>query len=129
MEKSLKDKSPIHQRIVTILKNIPKGKVVTYGRASALAGVPRGARQVSWILNSSTQKYNLPWQRVIGSGGKIAIPGDRGYLEQKRLLLQEGIEFSESDKINLDCFQWDPPKSTLKKLLKGLPDYIPSKAR
>lgn len=83
------------------------GKVLTYGRIAKIAGNPRAARQVSWILNSSTQKYNLPWHRVINSKGLIALKSidDKEY--QKGLLESEGIEISKNFKIDLKIYLWN----------------------
>ena len=65
------------------------------------------ARQVVWILSSQSDKYKLPWHRVINSQGKIGLNGD-GYKIQKKLLLQEGVKFNERDKINFKEFLWRP---------------------
>ncbi len=93
--------------VIKIIKNIPIGKVLTYGRIAKLAGNPQAARQVSWLLHSSTKKYNLPWHRVINSLGKISMKSldDREY--QKRLLEKEGVAFRDNYKIDLKKFLWE----------------------
>ena len=93
--------------VIKIIKNIPGGKVLTYGRIAKLASNPQGARQVSWILHSSSKKYNLPWHRVINSLGKISLKSfdDREY--QKRLLEKEGVVFRDNYKINLKEYLWE----------------------
>jgi methylated-DNA-protein-cysteine methyltransferase-like protein len=95
------------EKAITIIKKIPRGKVATYGQIAALAGNPLGARQVVRVLHSSSDKHNLPWQRVINSQGKIALPRKKGYETQKRLLLREGVKF-RGDRIDLDEYQWNP---------------------
>jgi methylated-DNA-protein-cysteine methyltransferase-like protein len=92
--------------IILLIQNIPKGKVLTYGKIAKLAGDPRAARQVSWILNSSTEKYNFPWHRVINSKGLIALRSEEGKLLQKQLLEQEGISFLDDFKIDLTKHMW-----------------------
>lgn len=92
--------------IIKIISDIPYGKVLTYGRVAALAGSPRAARQVSWILKSQSSKYNLPWHRVINSNGKISIKDYNGYEEQKYLLLSEGILMDKRDCIDLKTYLW-----------------------
>ena len=82
------------------------GKVSTYGKIAILAGNPRSARQVSWILHSSSKKYKLPWHRVINSKGIIAMKSIDGKNTQKELLEKEGIEFISEFKVNLKKFQW-----------------------
>ncbi len=95
-----------HQRCVGIIQNIPRGKVATYGQIAALAGNPRGARQVSRILHSSSEKEGLPWHRVINSKGGISLEQGRGYELQKTMLEQEGVEFNAKDLIDLKKYRW-----------------------
>ncbi len=97
-----------YQRVIDIIKSIPEGKVATYGQIAAYAGNSRAARQVSYILHSSSRKENLPWHRVVNSKGRISLKPNHGYELQKRLLEREGIEFNEDDCINLKHFLWVP---------------------
>ena len=92
--------------VIHIIKHIPKGKVLTYGRIAKLAGSPRAARQVSWILHSSSRKYNLPWHRVISSNGAISIKSIDSKSIQKHLLQQEGVKISNNLKVDLDQYLW-----------------------
>ena len=92
--------------VIKIIKQIPKGKVTTYGNIAILAGNPRSARQVSWILHSSSKKYDLPWHRVINSKGLIAMKSVDGKNTQKELLEKEGVEFISDFKVNLKEFLW-----------------------
>ncbi len=78
------------RRIWATIRKIPKGKVATYGDVAYAAGFPGGARQVAWALHSS---HAAPWQRVVGAGGKILLPGEGGF-EQRMRLRQEGVEFA-----------------------------------
>ncbi|MFX1494230.1 MAG: MGMT family protein, partial [Promethearchaeota archaeon] len=57
------------QNIRELIKQIPYGRIATYGQIAAFAGNPRAARQVAWILHSCSKKDNLPWHRVINSKG------------------------------------------------------------
>lgn len=68
---------------------IPRGKVSTYGAIAKAAGLPGHARRVAKVLRGA---YGLPWQRVLGSGGEIKLPGDSG-LEQRFRLEAEGVRF------------------------------------
>ena len=84
---------------------IPVGKVVTYGQIAQLAGNNKAARQISRILHSSSEKYDLPWHRLINSQGKISLrPGD-GFEMQKAILQSEGIQVI-TGRIDLKKFQW-----------------------
>lgn len=95
-----------------IIKHIPEGRVLTYGRVAALAGNPGGARQISRILHSMSKKYDLPWHRVINSKGRISLLPSRGRELQKALLESEGVEFSGNGALDLNIYMWK--KSTSK---------------
>src|SRR5271169_3650241 len=71
------------------IRKIPRGKVSTYGAVAKAAGYPRCARHVAKVLQTVT---GLPWQRVLGSGGRISLPGEFGF-EQRFLLQAEGVKF------------------------------------
>ena len=97
-----------HERIVAVIKRIPRGKVATYGQIAAHAGNSRAARQVAYALHSSWSKENLPWHRVINSKGTISLKRGHGYEAQRELLEAEGIAFEEDDSIDLKRFLWRP---------------------
>jgi len=97
-----------YQRVIKVIKNIPKGRVCTYGKIATFAGNSRAARQVAYILHSSSRKENLPWHRVVNSKGRISLKPNHGYELQQRLLEREGIVFNEDDCINLKRFLWVP---------------------
>lgn len=93
-----------YQKTISIIKKIPKGKVATYGMVAAIAGNPNAARQVAYILHSSSVKHNLPWHRVINSKGEISLKPLQGYELQMKLLKKEGIIFDKNNCINLKKF-------------------------
>lgn len=92
------------EEVIKIIKEIPEGFVMTYGQVAQIAGNKRAARQVAWILSSMSQKYKLPWQRVINAKGEISHPGS----EQRELLELEGVQFGFQDKIDLSRYQYVP---------------------
>jgi methylated-DNA-protein-cysteine methyltransferase-like protein len=100
---------PFTRNVLQVIKSIPEGKVLSYGRVAALAGNPRGARQVSRILHSMSGKHDLPWHRVVNSRGKISLPRGRGYELQRALLESEGVIFSLSHTIDFISCLWQPP--------------------
>ncbi len=77
--------------ILRQIRRIPQGKVATYGDVAYAAGYPGAARQVAWALHGCGR--TVPWQRVIGSGGKILCTGELGF-EQRLRLQSEGVEFT-----------------------------------
>ena len=100
--------SEFTRKVRSIIAAIPAGRVATYGQIAALAGNNRAARQVAWILHSSSTAHRLPWHRVIGSGGRISLPRQRGYEEQRALLVLEGVCFDSGDCVDMNRFMWNP---------------------
>src|SRR5690349_21669700 len=82
-------KQGMFDRMLRVVARIPRGRVATYGDIAYAAGYPGAARQVAWALHASR---GLPWQRVVGSGGKILLTGHNG-LEQRLRLENEGVRF------------------------------------
>ncbi len=101
---------PFTRNVLAVINAIPEGKVLSYGRVAALAGNPGGARQVSRILHSMSEKYDLPWHRVVNSKGKISLPPGRGYELQKALLESEGVCFSPGHTIDFNSCLWLPSR-------------------
>lgn len=92
------------EEIIVIIKGIPYGKVMSYGRVAGLAGNMRGARQVVRTLHSMTGKYDLPWHRVINAKGKISIPDERYAAVQRDLLISEGVNVSEDGFVDISIY-------------------------
>src|SRR6056297_1746869 len=92
--------SDFGKRVVEIIQSIPEGKVMTYKLVAEQAGNPKAARAVAGILKRKSEKYNLPWHRVINSMGKISIKSKTGYSKQKKRLLKEDVIFDKKDRID-----------------------------
>jgi methylated-DNA-protein-cysteine methyltransferase related protein len=99
---------PFTKRVVTIIQNIPEGRVMTYGQIASVAGSPRAARQVVRVLHSMSKKHQLPWHRVVNSKGEIALKVDASYHEQLLSLESEGIEVGLNGVIDLTEYQYHP---------------------
>ena len=76
-------------RMLRVVRRIPRGRVATYGDIAYAAGYPGAARQVAWALHASK---GLPWQRVVGAGGRILLGGHAGVTQRLRLAA-EGVDF------------------------------------
>jgi methylated-DNA-protein-cysteine methyltransferase related protein len=100
--------TPFTEKVITIIQNIPEGKVMTYGQIAGIAGSPRAARQVVRILHSMSEKHHLPWHRVINAKGQIAIQNDESYHEQMMNLEIEGVAVGLKGTIDLAKYQWHP---------------------
>ncbi len=100
--------SDFTDRVKHIIKEIPRGKVATYGQIAAFAGSPRAARQVVRILHSCSEKDKLPWQRVVNGRGMISLKTGHGYEIQMSMLKKEGVKFSLDGSIDMSKYQWAP---------------------
>lgn len=96
------------EEVINIIKNIPEGKVMTYGQIARLAGSPRAARQVVRILHSMSKKHQLPWHRVINAKGQVVIKDEATYQEQVLNLEIEDVELGVNKQIDLEKYQWHP---------------------
>ena len=88
------------EKIRATVRQIPRGRVATYGDVANAAGFPGAARQVVWALRNSGP--GLPWHRVIGAGGRIRLPAEAG-LEQRTRLAAEGVRF-QRERIDMEVF-------------------------
>lgn len=102
------EKTAFTARVIALIKQIPPGRVATYGLIAARAGNHRSARQVARILHSCSDTEGLPWHRVVNQQGKIALGPFSGYEVQRALLEQEGIQFSLQGRIDLEKHLWIP---------------------
>lgn len=99
-----------YDRIYNVVKQIPPGKVATYGQIADLAGLYGKARLVGYALFRVKIDDDIPWHRVVNAKGEISYSFQRrgGDYLQKVLLEEEGIEFKSNGKINLSRDRWQP---------------------
>ena len=103
-------------RVWQVVKDIPRGCVLTYGEVARLAGAGGSARRVGQALGRAPRGLKLPWHRVINSQGKISFPsGSHAYRQQKSLLEKEGVVFLKG-KTDLSRFGYS---GTVDRLLWG----------
>lgn len=95
-------------RAKAIICRIPAGMVTTYGLVASYSGNRSGARQVARILYASSDKYALPWHRVVNRTGLISPRASMGHIFQKQLLEEEGVVFDENGRIDLAIYLWRP---------------------
>ena len=91
-------------RIINAIKSVPEGKVSSYRDIALMAGLPNGARQTVRVLHSLSEKYDLPWHRIIRSNGTIALRHGEGRELQINLLRQEGVDVSQDGRVDMTRF-------------------------
>lgn len=87
------------RRIIGQILAVPRGKVSSYGAIALKAGLPNGARQTVRVLHSMSEKYALPWHRIVRSNGTTAL----GEL-QITLLRGEGVQVRDDGYIDMAEF-------------------------
>lgn len=102
-----KPSSEFRQEVEALVRQIPRGRVMTYGQLAALAGSPRAARVVGGIAHFGDPE--LPWQRVVNKQGGLAAGYPGGREGHRQALADEGLEFAEPDKVNIKELLWWPP--------------------
>tara|TARA_B100000787_G_scaffold117914_1_gene88196 strand:- start:319 stop:630 length:312 start_codon:yes stop_codon:yes gene_type:complete len=96
------------QRLYSIIQQIPKGCVATYGQVAELAGLPGCARMVGRTLSQLPTSSQLPWHRVIAASGKISLlENSDSFKEQKQRLVNEGLTVNKN-RVNLRIRRWQP---------------------
>lgn len=102
------DDKTYREKVYEIVREIPSGKVMTYGQIAEILGEGYTARTVGYVMHAANTE-NVPWQRVINSQGacstgKFTMPINL----QQKMLEDEGIEFNEKGKCKLENYQWFP---------------------
>lgn len=93
-------------KVVEIVKQIPKGRVMSYGEIAALAGKPRAARIVGSVAHFGDPE--LPWHRVVKKHGGTATGYPGGHMVHREHLEAEGIEFGTNGLLDMDKYSWRP---------------------
>jgi methylated-DNA-protein-cysteine methyltransferase-like protein len=97
----------VYERIYTVVRRIPRGRVASYGQIARLAGLPGRARQVGYAMHALPAGTRVPWHRVVNAEGRVSrrrVPGAE--LTQRMLLEREGICFGPGKRIPLARFGW-----------------------
>lgn len=99
----------IYQTILLVVRQIPRGRVATYGQIAWIVGAA-SPRMTGYALGGLPSDTDIPWQRVVNSQGGISPRGDPLATDRQRKRLEaEGIEFLPDSRIDLGRFGWDGP--------------------
>ena len=96
------------KRVYRLVRQCPRGKVVSYGGVAALLGHPRAARGVGHALSALTDLDAVPWWRVVNRNGQISLKSSgHGAILQRKLLEAEGVTFDRRGRIDWSIYGWD----------------------
>lgn len=99
--------------VYRVVKQIPRGRVLSYGALAKALRLPGGARSAGRAMAATPSGKGIPWHRVVGERGKILIREPYASL-QKKLLESEGVKIVES-RVDLKSHLWNPPRKTMVK--------------
>lgn len=92
------------EKVYEIVKTVPEGKVITYGKVALLSGNPKASKQVGWALHANPYPGVVPCHRVVNRFGELSPAfAFGGKNVQKELLVKEGIIFDEKERVK-PCF-------------------------
>lgn len=95
------------EKIYECVKQIPRGKVATYGQIALLAGNPRWARTVGYALHVNPDPSTIKCHRVVNREGMVSEAfAFGGKNMQAALLREEGVEVDSDGKVDLKKYQW-----------------------
>lgn len=88
--------------ILSVVEEIPVGKVASYGQIAKLIGREKNARLVGRVLSRAEHYGDFPCHRVVNHAGRLAP----GWPEQRVLLEEENVEFGTNGCVDMNRFQW-----------------------
>jgi methylated-DNA-protein-cysteine methyltransferase-like protein len=101
-------RSEFYARVFEIVRQIPVGRVTTYGCIARALAMPHGARQVGWAMAAlrDSDDDDVPAHRVVNAEG--GVRGGWSAEVRRQLLLDEGIAFDVEGRVRLDMHLWEP---------------------
>ena len=106
--------SGFYEAVYALVRQVPSGRVTSYGAVARMLGQPRAARAVGYALHALLPGSDVPWHRVLNAGGTISGHGRsvEACDEQRRRLLAEGITFDAGGRVDWALAGWGPVPGT-----------------
>ena len=89
--------------VLSLVEEIPEGKVASYGQIARLIGKERSSRLIGKVLSGASLYGQYPCHRVVNHSGRL-VPG---WTEQRALLLAEGVVFKDATHVDMKKCRWD----------------------
>lgn len=109
MKKPNSDTDNFFERVYEIVRQIPEGKVTSYGAIAKALGAAKSARMVGWAMNASHKLEDVPAHRVVN---RIGMLSGKHHFEgtnlMQQLLENEGVKVKNNQIVDFDNFFWDP---------------------
>lgn len=106
----MSDNTSFFERVYEIARQIPEGKVTSYGAIAKCLGSAQSARMVGWAMNASHNKEDIPAHRVVNRKGLLTGKHHfEGTNLMQQLLENEGITIINNQIIDFEKHFWEPP--------------------
>jgi methylated-DNA-protein-cysteine methyltransferase-like protein len=103
------ESSSFFERVYEIARQIPEGKVTSYGAIAKCLGSAQSARMVGWAMNASHNQDDIPAHRVVNRKGLLTGKHHfDGTNLMRQLLENEGIKIIDNQIIDFEKHFWDP---------------------
>lgn len=99
--------SSAFELIYDVVKQIPIGKVATYGQIAALAGNRKWSRVVGYALHANPDPENIPCHRVVNRLGEVSKAFAFGGENRQIILLQSEGVVVEGNRVDLEKYRWN----------------------
>jgi len=103
------------EKVYQVARQIPYGRVTSYGAIANYLGMPKSARMVGWAMNASKNDNSVPAHRVVNQNGLLT---GKNHFEGTNLMAQllesENIKIHNNKIINLNRVYWNPIKELTK---------------
>jgi methylated-DNA-protein-cysteine methyltransferase related protein len=97
------------ENVYTVVREIPPGRVTSYGAIAAFLGAKRSSRMVGWAMNASHRMPEIPAHRVVNRNGYLTGKGHFNDPDEMELKLKaEGIRVSDDRVVDFNSIFWDP---------------------
>ena len=106
----MKGQTDFFQLIYDVVREIPKGRVTSYGAVGKYLGSGKSARMVGWAMNAAgAQKKYVPAHRVVNRNGELTGKHHFGHPKtMQKLLEKEGIKVKNDTVVGFKKLFWDP---------------------
>lgn len=109
--RNMADNDNFFSRVYEVVKQIPYGRVTSYGAVAKYLGAARSARMVGWAMNASHSIADVPAHRVVNKEGLLTGKHHFGGTNlMQQLLESEGVVVIDNQIQNLETYLWDPWK-------------------
>lgn len=105
------DKQNFFEAVYEVAREIPYGRVTSYGAIARYLGAARSARMVGWAMNGAVAREDVPAHRVVNRKGLLTGKHHfGGSTLMQQLLENEGIQVQDDQVVNFEKHFWDPAK-------------------